>query len=61
MKFEYIAELIEGYKPVMKLEEETEVRFMVEAKNRVTADRAVRAMLSAAPNVARWCGYCKEQ
>lgn len=60
MKFEYIVDLKEGYKPVMQTEEETEVRFIIEAKNRVTADRAVRALLKDAGNVEEWNGICIE-
>lgn len=61
MKFEYIVDLKEGYKPVMQTEEETEVRFIIEAKNRVTADRAVRALLKDAGNVEEWSGICIEE
>lgn len=60
MKFEYVVELERGYVPVMAEEEETEVRFVIEAKNRVTADRAVRAMLEYADNVEEWSGICIE-
>lgn len=44
-KFEYRIDLKEGYRPVMQKEEETEVRFVIEAKNRATADRMVKALL----------------
>lgn len=51
VKFEYVIELKEGYKPVMSLEEETTVKLTIEASNRVTADRMISAMLKGAPNV----------
>lgn len=44
LKFEYYVELKEGYKPVMQTEEETDVKFVIEAKNRATADRMVKAL-----------------
>lgn len=58
LKFEYCVELKEGYKPVMQTEEEEEVRFIIEAKNRATADRAVKALLKDAANVKRYDGIC---
>lgn len=58
LKFEYYAELKEGYRPVMQTEEEEEVRFIIEAKNRAAADRAVRALLKDAANVKRYEGIC---
>ena len=51
VKFEYVIELKEGYKPVMSLKEETTVKLTIEASNRVTADRMISAMLKGAPNV----------
>ena len=42
----------------MQDEEETEVRFVIEAKNRVTADRAVKALLKDAANVKEDSGFC---
>ncbi len=60
LKFEYYVELKEGYKPVMQTEEETDVKFVIEAKNRATADRAVKALLKNAENVKRWDGICIE-
>lgn len=42
----------------MQDEEETEVRFVIEAKNRVTADRAVKALLKDAANVKEYSGFC---
>lgn len=58
MKFEYYVELKEGYKPVMESELETDIRFVIEAKNRVTADRAVSALLKGAANVKECSGVC---
>lgn len=58
MKFEYYVELKEGYKPVMKTEEETEIEFVIKAKNRATADRAVSALLKNAPNIKSLSGIC---
>lgn len=63
MKFEYFAELKEGYKPVMPVvetEEKTEMSFIIEAKNRATADRMVKALLKEAANVERYSGICIE-
>ena len=60
MKFEYIVDLKEGYKKVMETEITDEVRFIIEAKNRATADRAVSALLKNAPNIKRWDGFCIE-
>ena len=58
LRFKYCVELKEGYKPVMQDEEETEVRVVIEAKNRVTADRAVKALLKDAANVKEYSGFC---
>ena len=58
MKFEYVIDLKKGYRPVMQTEEEMEVRFVIEAKNRATADRAVKALLEDAPNVEEITGIC---
>ena len=60
LKFKYYVELKEGYKPVMQTEEETDVKFVIEAKNRATADRMVKALLKNAENVKRWDGVCIE-
>ena len=60
LKFEYYVELKEGYKPVMQTEEETDVKFVIEAENRATADRMVKALLKNAENVKRWDGVCIE-
>lgn len=61
MKFEYVIELKEGYRPTMQTDKETEVRFVIEAKNRVTADRAVKAMLKGMDNIRECSGICIEQ
>lgn len=58
MKFEYIADLNEGYRKIMDTEVTDEVRFVVEAKNRGTADRAVQALLKNAPNIKEYIGIC---
>lgn len=58
LKFEYVIELKEGYKPVMSLEDETTVKLIIEAPNRVTADRMVSAMLKGASNVTDISGVC---
>ena len=60
LKFKYYVELKEGYKPVMQTEEETDVKFVLEAENRATADRMVKALLKNAENVKRWDGVCIE-
>lgn len=60
LEFKYHVELKEGYRPVMQEEEEKEVRFVIEAKNRVTADRAVKALLKNAENVQEYSGICIE-
>lgn len=60
LKFEYYVELKEGYRPVMQTEEETDVKFVFEAENRATADRAVKALLKNAENVKRYDGVCIE-
>lgn len=60
MKFEYIADLKEGYRKVLDTEITDEVRFVIEAKNRATADRAVSALLQNAPNVKECSGICIE-
>lgn len=60
MKFAYYVELKNGYRPVMELEEEKEVRITIEAPNRATADRMVSAMLKDAPNIDDIQGICIE-
>ena len=58
LRFEYIVILENGFTPVLQNEIETEVRFVIEAKNRVTADRMVTAMLKDNYNVKSWSGIC---
>ena len=57
--FEFCVDLKEGYAPVpiTETEEETEVRFTIEAKNRATAARAVKALLKGATNVQGYTGF----
>lgn len=57
-RFEYVVTLTAGFTPTMQVEEEMEVKFIIEAKNRVTADRMISAMLVGAPNVKEWSGIC---
>ena len=61
MKFEYIAEVKKGYKIASPLydEEETEIRFTIEARNRATADRMIKALLMT-ENVIECSGICIE-
>lgn len=56
--FEYVFVLKEGYKPVMQEEKEREIRIAIKAKNRVSADRAIKALLSGATNVEKYDGIC---
>lgn len=42
----------------MQTEEETDVCFVIEAKNRVTADRAIKALFKNATNIKRYDGVC---
>ncbi|MDE5588584.1 MAG: hypothetical protein K2J60_05510 [Acetatifactor sp.] len=60
LKFEYHILLEKGYCKVMETEETDTVSFVIEARNRVTADRAVKAMLECAPNVIEYDGTCIE-
>lgn len=60
MKFKYVVDLKNGFFQTMQTEEETEVSFVIEAKNRVTADRMVSAMLKGAPNIEEVSGICIE-
>lgn len=53
MRFLYLVELKEGYFPTMETELETDVCITVEAKDRVTADRALATMLKGCQNVNR--------
>ena len=58
LKFKYYVELKEGYRPVMETGEETEISFVIEAKNRATADRMVKVLLKEAANVKEYGGFC---
>lgn len=64
MKFEYYIFLKEGFEDVMRTEleglEETVV-IQIEARNRVMADRAIKAMLKNAPNIKECDGICIER
>lgn len=51
LRFKYHIELKEGYKQTMEPETETEISFVIEAKNRATADRMVKALLKDATNI----------
>lgn len=57
MKFAYYIDLKEGYKVASPLftEEEKEITFTIEARNRATADRMVKALLKPY-NVEHWDG-----
>ena len=61
MKFEYAITLKEGFKPVMELELETDVKIVIEAKNRVTSDRMIKAMLKGATNIEDITGICVDR
>ena len=61
MKFEYYIELKEGYRPVMETDIEKDIRIVIEAENRVTADRAINAMMKGAPNIKECRGICTEE
>lgn len=61
MKFEYFSTLKDGYRPVMELTEETDVRFVVEASCRVNADRMVKAILKDCTNIQDISGVCIEE
>lgn len=60
MKFGYFINLKEGYRPVMELEEITDLEIVIEAENRVTADRMIGALLHNCDNVADYIGICIE-
>lgn len=60
MKFEYFVDLKEGYKKVLEVEPTEQIRFIVESENRVTADRAVKALLTNATNIKKCLGICIE-
>lgn len=61
MKFSYWVTLDVGYKPVMSTEECHDVQFTIEAPNRATADRMVKAMLDYSSNVTEYDGVCVEE
>lgn len=56
--FEIYVELKEGFKPILVNELETEIRLYIKAKNRATADRAVKKMFENAENVQDWSVIC---
>jgi len=63
MKFAYVIDLEEGYMPLHEWEMEKridEVRVVIEAPNRVTADRMIKAVLQKSPNVKEYDGTCIE-
>lgn len=60
MKFEYIVDLKEGYRKILETEVTDEVKIVIEAQNRATADRAVQSLLKNAPNVKEYVGICIE-
>ena len=59
-KFEYVAELNVGFKEATPLidEPEYEVRFVIEARNRATADRMVKALTEGCTNILEMSGIC---
>ena len=60
LKFEYVAWLNEGFKEAIPLADdpECEVRFVIEARNRATADRMVKALTKGCTNILDICGVC---
>ena len=58
MKFQYNVELKDGYKPTMQDGKENDLQIIVEAQNRVTADRMIKAMLLGCNNIVSWSGIC---
>lgn len=58
LTFKYWIEMKEGYKPTSQTETENEMTLMIEAKNRVTADRMVKALIKGNDNVISWDGIC---
>lgn len=55
-RFRYWITLEEGYKPVGKMENEKEVVITIEAKNRITADRMIKALIT--DSVVEYSGIC---
>ena len=58
LHFEVYVTLKEGFQPVPYMETETDLTFIIEARNRATADRMVKAMLSNCNNVECWDSIC---
>ena len=58
MKIQYDIELKEGFKPTMQSKKENELQIIIEAKNMVTADRMIKAMLLGCNNIVSWSGIC---
>ena len=59
-RWKVLITLKEGYKPVMALDPETELRFELEAKNHVTASRMVKALTANLANVEECAIWCEE-
>lgn len=59
-KWKVLITLKEGFKPVMALEPEKEMRFELEAKNHVTASRMVKALTANLANVEEYAIWCEE-
>ena len=59
MKFSYVIELKEGFKPATPLlnEKGTEIEIILEARNRATADRMIKALFTPG-NVKEVSGIC---
>lgn len=55
-RFRYCVTLKEGYRPVGKTENEKEVVLTIEAKNRATADRMIKALLT--DRIMDYSGIC---
>lgn len=58
MKFQYCIELKDGYKSTMQDGKENDLHIIVEAQNRVTADRMIKAMLLGCNNIVSCTGIC---
>lgn len=58
MKFQFDIELKEGFNPTMQDKKENELQIIIEAKNMVTANRMIKAMLSGCDNIVSWSGIC---
>lgn len=59
-KFEYVAELNVGFRQASPLidKPEYEVRFVIEAINRATADRMVKSLTVGCTNILEISGIC---